>query len=170
MPTSDRASWLCLPINTDLGEFLASYSQVGLAELRLPSDQLSASTATPTLIPSQVQQWHRVASDAVNQILSGQKPKALPAFDLSAGTEFQQNVWRAMMRIPFGQTSSYGELACAIGKPKAVRAVGGSCGANPIPVLVPCHRVLAANQKLGGFSGGLDWKRTLLGREGVSLI
>jgi O-6-methylguanine DNA methyltransferase len=52
-----------------------------------------------------------------------------------------------------------------IGKPKAVRAVGGACGANPIPVLVPCHRVLAANGKLGGFSGGLDWKRALLARE-----
>jgi O-6-methylguanine DNA methyltransferase len=75
-----------------------------------------------------------------------------------------------MTKIPFGQTSSYGELASAIGKPQAVRAVGGACGANPIPVLVPCHRVLAANQKIGGFSGGLDRKRELLKREGIMLI
>ena len=75
-----------------------------------------------------------------------------------------------MTKIPLGQTSSYGVLALAIGKPKAVRAVGGACGANPIPVLVPCHRVLAANNKIGGFSGGLDRKFELLKREGVRLI
>lgn len=74
-----------------------------------------------------------------------------------------------MTKIQFGQTRSYGEIAGAIGKPKAVRAVGGACGANPIPVLVPCHRVLAANKKIGGFSSGLDWKRMLLAREGVSV-
>ena len=75
-----------------------------------------------------------------------------------------------MTRIPLGHTSSYGALANAIGKPKAVRAVGGACGANPIPVLVPCHRVLAANNKIGGFSSGLDWKRKLLARERVNLL
>lgn len=93
----------------------------------------------------------------------------MPPFDLSAGTEFQQCLWRAMLEIPFGQTRSYGELARRIGQPKAVRAVGGACGANPIPVLVPCHRVLAAQQRLGGFSCGLNWKVELLTREGVLL-
>jgi len=75
-----------------------------------------------------------------------------------------------MTKIPFGQTTSYGELADVIGKPKAVRAVGGACGANPIPVLVPCHRVLGANNKIGGFSSGLDRKRELLKRERITLI
>jgi O-6-methylguanine DNA methyltransferase len=74
-----------------------------------------------------------------------------------------------MRQIRTGQTRSYGEIASAIGKPNALRAVGGACGANPIPVFVPCHRVLAANRKLGGFSGGLNWKRKLLEREGVRL-
>jgi len=74
-----------------------------------------------------------------------------------------------MQRIPAGHTRSYGELAADIGKPKAVRAVGGACGANPIPLLVPCHRVLAAGGKIGGFSGGLDWKRKLLAREEVTV-
>ena len=83
------------------------------------------------------------------------------------GTEFQKSVWNALRKISPGKTKSYGEIAKAIGKPKAVRAVGGACGANPVPVLVPCHRVLAANKKLGGFSGGLDWKRKLLAREDV---
>ena len=72
-----------------------------------------------------------------------------------------------MQKISLGKTKSYGEIASAIGNPKAVRAVGGACGANPVPVLVPCHRVLAANKKLGGFGGGLDWKRSLLKREGI---
>ena len=170
MPKPDRASWIGLPIKTELGEFRASYSQVGLAELRFPSGKTVLTGVRLASIPAQVQQWHRVTSDAVNQILSGQKPKAFPPFDLSSGTEFQQSVWRAMTRIPLGQTSSYGELASEIGKPKAVRAVGGACGANPIPVLVPCHRVLAANNRIGGFSGGLDRKFELLKREGVRLI
>lgn len=71
-----------------------------------------------------------------------------------------------MRAIPFGETVSYQAIALSINNPKACRAVGGACGANPIPVLVPCHRVLAANQRLGGFSGGLDWKIKLLKREG----
>lgn len=151
-----------------MGEFVAGYSEHGLAELRFPSDQ-RAGVIPPTTIPAQIRHWHRVTADAVKQILAGRAPECLPPLDLSGGTEFQQRVWRAMTKIPLGRTSSYGEIARAIGKPQAVRAVGGACGANPIPVLVPCHRVLAANQKIGGFSGGLDWKRKLLAREGVRL-
>jgi O-6-methylguanine DNA methyltransferase len=86
---------------------------------------------------------------------------------LSNGTTFRRNVWNTLRKIACGQTKSYGEIARAVGKPKAVRAVGGACGANPIPVLIPCHRVVAANKKLGGFSGGLNWKRDLLAREGI---
>jgi O-6-methylguanine DNA methyltransferase len=164
-----RDSWICLPIQTDLGEFRASYSERGLAELRFPSNK-PASRITPSAPGFQILQWHRVTSDAVHAILRGRKPRAFPPFDLASGTEFQQSIWRAMTKIPLGQTSSYGELASTVGKPKAVRAVGGACGANPIPVLVPCHRVLAANNKIGGFSGGLDRKRELLKREGVTLI
>jgi methylated-DNA-[protein]-cysteine S-methyltransferase len=74
-----------------------------------------------------------------------------------------------LCRIGCGRAWSYKEVARAIGRPNAVRAVGGACGANPIPVLVPCHRVLAANYGLGGFSAGLDWKRMLLEREGVQV-
>jgi O-6-methylguanine DNA methyltransferase len=82
------------------------------------------------------------------------------------GTAFQQSVWKAMAKIPAGRTMSYGGLAARIGKPKASRAVGAACGANPVPYLVPCHRVVAANGGLGGFSGGLDVKQKLLKAEG----
>ncbi len=169
MSAPEHSSWIRLPLATELGEFVASYSERGLAELRFPSKQRANATDPTATISAPVRQWHRLASDAVKQILAGHPPNQLPPLDLSGGTDFQQSVWRALTKIQLGQTQSYGEIAHAIGKPKAVRAVGSACGANPIPVLVPCHRVLAANQKIGGFSGGLDWKRTLLAREGVNL-
>ena len=106
---------------------------------------------------------------ALKDVLAGKTPGALPPLDLSVGTEFQQGVWHVLLQIAPGRTMSYGEVAAALRKPKAVRAVGGACGSNPIPILVPCHRVLAANRKLGGFSSGLDWKRKLLAREGIAL-
>ena len=83
------------------------------------------------------------------------------------GTAFQQRVWQALYAIPFGETRSYGELARELGS--AARAVGGACGANPIPIIIPCHRVLAAKGRLGGFSGGdgLSSKRQLLAHEGI---
>ena len=84
-----------------------------------------------------------------------------------AGSAFRQRVWRAMLAIPAGETQSYGALARALRS--APRAVGGACGANPIPILIPCHRVVAANGGLGGYSGagGLDTKTALLRLEGA---
>ena len=84
------------------------------------------------------------------------------------GTPFQLAVWNEMLRIPPGSTRSYGELARRIGKPKAFRAVAQACGANPVPIVVPCHRVVASGGALGGYTGGLDRKLALLASEGVS--
>ncbi len=81
------------------------------------------------------------------------------------GTEFQRTVWQALTRIPYGETISYGELARRIGKPQASRAVGLANGANPLPIVVPCHRVIGADGSLTGFGGGLDIKRKLLALE-----
>jgi methylated-DNA-[protein]-cysteine S-methyltransferase len=89
--------------------------------------------------------------------------------DLEAGTKFQRAVWEGARAIPWGETRSYGALAEAIGKPRAARAVGGALGANPVPILVPCHRILGADGSLTGFGCGLDWKRTLLEREGIAV-
>jgi O-6-methylguanine DNA methyltransferase len=158
-----------LPVATPDGVFLAEYSEAGLRGLSFPSaKRASKSSAGVAHPPAQLIRWHQLTSEAVNGLLSGRGPRRLPPLDISVGTDFQQQVWTAMGEIPFGRTSSYGELARAIGRPKATRAVGTACGANPIPLLVPCHRVLAANNRLGGFSSGLDWKRLLLGREGVA--
>lgn len=86
------------------------------------------------------------------------------------GTEFQRNVWSELKQIPYGQSISYGELAARLGKPAAVRAVGQANGANPIAIIVPCHRVIGANGKLTGYAGGLPQKHHLLAHEAMILM
>jgi methylated-DNA-[protein]-cysteine S-methyltransferase len=88
--------------------------------------------------------------------------------DLSGATPFQRSVWQAARLIPYGQTRSYAWLAGQVGSPGAARAVGQALGRNPLPIIIPCHRVLAGNGGLGGFSGGLEMKRFLLRLEGTS--
>jgi methylated-DNA-[protein]-cysteine S-methyltransferase len=87
------------------------------------------------------------------------------SFDLNLaprGTGFQLDVWRALQRIPYGETRSYSDIAREIGRPAAVRAVGAANGANPIPIVIPCHRVVGSNGSLTGFGGGIETKRWLL--------
>ncbi|HKK23463.1 MAG TPA: methylated-DNA--[protein]-cysteine S-methyltransferase [Pseudohaliea sp.] len=91
------------------------------------------------------------------------------AFDLplaSAGTAFQEAVWAALGAIPFGETRSYGDIARALDRPRAVRAVGAANGRNPLPIVVPCHRVIGADGSLTGYAGGMARKRWLLELEG----
>jgi len=85
------------------------------------------------------------------------------------GTEFQRSVWHETVNIPYGETISYGELGSRVGHPKAARAVGTVMAMNLLPILIPCHRVIAANGGLGGFGGGLNMKRWLLRHEGVDI-
>jgi methylated-DNA-[protein]-cysteine S-methyltransferase len=95
---------------------------------------------------------------------------ARTTFDLPLeprGTDFQLSVWELLRKIPFGVTTSYGELARRLGDPKASRAVGAANGANPIPIIVPCHRVVGSKGELTGFGGGLERKRWLLEHEGA---
>ncbi|RWU17827.1 cysteine methyltransferase [Pseudomonas alkylphenolica] len=86
------------------------------------------------------------------------------------GTAFQQEVWQALQRIPYGTTCSYGDLAQSIGRPRAVRAVGTANGANPIAIIVPCHRVIGSNGTLTGYAGGVERKQLLLELEGSWLL
>lgn len=85
------------------------------------------------------------------------------------GTEFQESVWTALKSIPYGKTMTYGEIAAQIGRPRAVRAVGAANGANPIGIVIPCHRVIGADGSLTGYGGGLPNKRALLELEGVEI-
>ncbi|HLK88269.1 MAG TPA: methylated-DNA--[protein]-cysteine S-methyltransferase [Polyangia bacterium] len=86
------------------------------------------------------------------------------------GTAFQQAVWRALQKIPFGETATYGDIARAIGKPAAVRAIGGANHRNPIAIVIPCHRVIGADGTMTGYGGGLDRKRTLLALEAGAAV
>ncbi len=105
--------------------------------------------------------------DAVHQLdeyFAGERK----AFDLPlelVGTDFQRAVWLALAAIPYGETISYRELAALVGRPRAVRAVGQANGANPVPIVLPCHRVIAADGTIGGYGGGVDLKRRLLALE-----
>ncbi len=110
-------------------------------------------------------------SDSIRQNLVGyfdMKASSLDDIPVElSGTPFQLRVWGALRRIPFGAVRSYAGLARDLGSPRAMRAVGMAAARNPVAIVVPCHRVIAAGRQLGGFSGGLDRKRTLLRLEGV---
>ena len=164
-----KTSLIELPIATSDGIFLAGYSDKGLAEMSFPSKRSGRVHSANPKVSAQILRWHKITTQALKAMLAGREPDDLPPLDWTGFTEFQQSVWGVMLAIPTGKTKSYGEVAAAIGNPKAVRAVGGACGANPIPVLVPCHRILAVNNKIGGFSSGLDRKYDLLAREGIKL-
>lgn len=155
-------------IPTPHGTFVATYSQTGLSRLEFP-EKVTPPKTNPTLT-SLAKRWHATAAKALEKMLHGQAPGNLLPLDLSSGTEFQISVWRQLLQIPLGQARSYIELAGRLGKPGASRAVGSACGANPIPVIVPCHRVLAAHGRIGGFSGGPGWKQRLLKIEGTPFI
>jgi O-6-methylguanine DNA methyltransferase len=172
-------------ISTEAGEFVAHFSERGLARIDFPDrkqvggrselriqkpfcSQLSTRTPLNSLAFSpEFGHWAELAANALRAALAGKPVGGLPPFDWRGATEFQQSIWRALLRIPSGHTSTYSGLAAAAGHPRAVRAAGSACGANPIPVLVPCHRVVASGGRLGGFSAGLEWKRRLLALEGV---
>ena len=155
-----------LPVSTSDGQFIAHYSEKGLVELDWPAKRNGRVLSSNPKTPLQILRWHRLTAAALKKVLAGGDPGELPPLDI-VGTDFQKSVWAVMRKIARGKAKSYGEVAQAIGNPKAVRAVGSACGANPLPVLIPCHRILAAKGKLGGFGGGLAWKRTLLTREGT---
>jgi len=155
-------------IVTRHGMFVAQFNDTGLCRLDFPGKaRMPKAEPPPTGL---AKRWLAATASAIESLLLGQAPQKLPPLDLSCGTEFQQSVWRQLLKIPLGQTRSYGEIAGRLAKPGASRAVGSACGANPIPVIVPCHRVLAAHRRIGGFSGGPGWKQRLLRIERAEFI
>ena len=119
--------------------------------------------------PSQPAGRQRSVETQLHEYFAGKRQ----TFDLDLnlrGTPFQLAVWNELLRIPFGDTITYAELARRIGKPAAIRAVGAANGANPIPVIVPCHRVIGSNGTLTGYGGGIERKQWLLAHEGRRLF
>ena len=111
----------------------------------------------------------RQAKEELDKYFAGKLTKFTFPMDISSGTDFQRAVWKEIQKIKFGQVKTYKDIAEAIGKPLAARAVGGAVGSNPIPLAVGCHRVLGASGKITGYSGGkgLPTKRILLKLEGI---
>ena len=143
---------------TKKGLFRLSFGSNGLATLVKAARRW---LTDPMIIPSVVD-----SAQEIQEYLDGGR-KNFKLDLLIKGTEFQKEVWQALLDIPFGQTTTYGEIAKSIGRPKASRAVGAACGANPIAMVIPCHRVVGGGGSLTGFGGGLDWKRWLLNLENV---
>ncbi len=139
--------WLTIEA-TDQGVFGVTFGERGPVQ-----------PAVSTLARGHLEAARRALAD----YFSGRVP-SLPALDLQ-GSDFQRLVWRALLDIPWGEVRTYGEVAAALGRPGAARAVGAANGKNPVAILVPCHRVVAAGGRLGGYSGGLEVKRELLAHE-----
>jgi methylated-DNA-[protein]-cysteine S-methyltransferase len=148
-------------LETSIGSLLLTASDSGLRSVLFPEDGRPA-------IPDP--DWQRDASllqEPIRQLRAYFAGK-LENFDLALapqGTPFQQKVWDELCLIPYGETISYGELARRIGNPNASRAVGLANGSNPIPIIIPCHRVIGSNGKLTGYGGGLHIKEKLLALE-----
>ena len=105
-----------------------------------------------------------MAANELHEYLSGRRHTfSIPT--AAQGTEFQQAVWDCLLRIPYAQTRSYADVAASIGHPRSYRAVGMACNANPLPIIVPCHRVVGSGGLIGGYAGGVDLKQTLLNLE-----
>ena len=150
-------------------------SPLGLILLAISHDALSAlwfdgQRHQPDPTPWPEAPNHPVANQTRAQLddyFAGQRTAFDLPLDLSSGTAFQQAVWRALLTIPAGSTRSYGAISAEIGRPTAVRAVGGAIGRNPVSILVPCHRVVGASGALTGYAGGLERKMALLQLEGA---
>ena len=132
--------------------------QAVLSELRLSSAELLKGRTSPRLREAQAQ---------LTSYLAGTHRSFDLPLDLSRGTSFQRKVWRTLRRVSYGRLRSYQWVAVRVGGRQYARAVGNAVGANPMPVVIPCHRIVALDASLGGFSGGLPTKRKLLMLEGT---
>lgn len=150
-------------VETPIGSLLLAADDSALHHIGLPKDG-KPEKPDPGWTESSPRGVLAETAKQLHEYFSGRRRD----FDLPLapeGTPFQRSVWRCLGRIPYGETISYAELARRVGNPKASRAVGSANGKNHIPIVIPCHRVIAANGSLGGFGGGLPMKTKLLALE-----
>ena len=166
-------TWQRHSIASPLGPLLLAASEQGLAGVWFDDQQHRPPNATVAAWRENPQ--HPLLQQAAQQLSAyfqsdagATQPFDLP-LDLSIGTAFQQAVWRALLNIPTGETRRYAQIAQAVDKPNAVRAVGAAIGRNPLTIVVPCHRVIGSNGALTGYAGGLHRKTSLLALEGSSI-
>jgi len=152
---------------TPVGHLLVAVGEAGLAAVEFVDDPAAAGDRLQARLPGATLKADLSTDDPriteVRAMVIDGTPTALPV--AAAGTEFQQAVWSALQDIPVGQTRSYSEVAAAVGRPRAVRAVASACARNPVAVVVPCHRVIRADGGLGGYAYGLTIKEHLLAVE-----
>lgn len=152
----------------DIGTILVAMTRHGLCRVSLGIDKRRFLRSLPADVKwiEDVAKFARLTSKLV-RFASGNHSKFAERVDLRTGTPFQQRVWQAIATIPWGETRSYAWLAHAVERPRAFRAAANACGANPLPIIIPCHRVIASDGTIGGFSGPLALKRKLLSIEGI---
>ena len=148
--------------NSDIGEILIRANDEALIELRFlteaeKTDVLKTENDSSSPILKEV-------SVQLDEYFAGDRREFSVPLNV-AGTEFMEEVWNALVAIPYGQTKKYGEIAASVGRPKAARAVGMACNRNPIALIIPCHRVVGSKGSLVGFRGGIDIKEKLLALE-----
>ena len=149
-------------IESPIGPLLLAGDEAGLQQVNFVNGRRQQNNPSPEWIEDPTRL--REAARQLRAYFGGE----LENFDLPLamqGTPFQLNVWKNLCDIPYGETISYGELACRVGNPKAFRAVGLANGSNPVAIIVPCHRVIGSNGKLTGYGGGLPVKEKLLALE-----
>jgi O-6-methylguanine DNA methyltransferase len=158
-------------VPTAHGVFEAVFTEAGLRGLFFPNQPDEAERWLGHRLPGIVVRTADPRADLLagelDAYFRGERTDFTVALDL-AGTPFQLGVWRELRAIPYGEVRSYADVARAIGRASAVRAVGAANGANPVPIMVPCHRVIGSSGALTGFGGGLDWKRRLLATENAA--
>lgn len=163
-------SLTCCDVTTPLGPITLAASARGLAGAWFHDQRHRPTALSAQPVPWPRDEHHPLLREAARQLhayFAGERQGFTLALDLSAGTPFQQAVWRALQALGHGQTTNYAALAHALGQPRAVRAVGGAVGRNPLSVVIPCHRVLGAGGALTGYAGGLARKQALLALEGA---
>ena len=152
-------SLFCDTLDTPLGTLTLEASERGLSSIRFPNQPKSIAgrlTSNDVI---------KLAKQELTAYFAGQLKEFSLPLDWH-GTAFQESVWRALTAIPFGEAVSYADIARAIGRPQSARPTGGAVGRNPLPIIVPCHRVIGSDHTLTGFTGGLDIKVALLELEG----
>ncbi|WP_297851431.1 methylated-DNA--[protein]-cysteine S-methyltransferase [uncultured Corynebacterium sp.] len=150
--------------SSPIGRLAVVTSAVGVAKVLFEVDGIDAER--DRIAPAQDIPF---AARELAEYFEGERREFTVPFDFRFVTDFRADVLRELACVPFGETTSYGELASRVGNAKAVRAVGGACANNPLPLLIPCHRVLRADGALGGYRGGTEAKRFLLELEGFDV-
>ncbi|QVK23588.1 methylated-DNA--[protein]-cysteine S-methyltransferase [Shewanella dokdonensis] len=153
-----------LTMDSPCGPLWLAASSAGLTDLRPVSARLAVSQATTPASVTQAREWLLQTVAQLQQYFAGERREfSIPLAPI--GTAFQRRVWQQLLQIPYGNVSSYGELANRLQQPKAARAVGSANGANPIAIMIPCHRVIGKNGTLTGYAWGLTMKQQLLALE-----